>query len=45
MTTDGTIMADLLGVLSGYTTIGLLVWVLVLLGLIGFLVSLFKGRG
>jgi hypothetical protein len=29
--------------LFGYTTIGLLVWLLVLLGVIGFLVSLFRG--
>lgn len=41
---DGSTLAtDLFGLFSSCTALGLLVWLLVLLGLIGFLVSLFKG--
>lgn len=43
MLPDGAIMADLFSFLPGYTMIGWLVWLLVILGIIGFLVSLFKG--
>lgn len=43
MPDDGTLATGLLGLLPGYTALGLLVWLLVLLGVIGFLVSLFKG--
>lgn len=39
---DGVITTSLLSFLPGYTTIGLLVWLLVIMGVIGFLVSLLK---
>lgn len=42
MLQDGAVAAGLFSFLPGCTTIGLLVWLLVILGVIGFLVSLFK---
>lgn len=42
MPQDGALAIGLSGLLPDYTTLGLLVWLLVLLSAIGFLVSLFK---
>jgi len=43
MLENSTLTAELIRFLHSYTPIGLLVWLLVLLSVIGFLSSLFKG--
>jgi hypothetical protein len=43
MVHDNALVIDPLGFSLGCTRVGLLVWLLVVLGLVGFLVSLFKG--
>lgn len=43
MVHDNALVIGPLGFALGCTRVGLLVWLLVVLGLVGFLVSLFKG--
>ena len=42
MLQDGAIANGLLEAFFGHSAVGLIVWILVMLGVIGFLVSLFK---